>query len=77
VIMPGMQGTELVEEAGALRPGIPVLFMSGYSHEVLAPQALTEKEGHGFIEKPFSSIGLLKAIRPLVDKSGYGSAEHD
>ncbi len=37
VIMPDMLGTELVEQVEAMRPGLPVVFMSGYSHEVLAP----------------------------------------
>jgi PAS domain S-box-containing protein len=72
VIMPGMQGTRLAEEATALRPGLTVLYMSGYSHEVLAPDALKETPLHGFIEKPFSAAGLLKAVRRLVDTPGDG-----
>ena len=38
VIMPGMLGTELVEQIKRLRPELGVIFMSGYSHEVLAPE---------------------------------------
>ena len=41
--MPGMLGTELVEQVEAIRPELGVVFMSGYSHEVLAPEALAEQ----------------------------------
>ena len=71
VIMPEMLGTELVEEVRKLRPGLRVLYMSGYSHEVLAPKALAESEGTAFIEKPFSSAALLASIDALT---GDGAA---
>jgi PAS domain S-box-containing protein len=67
VIMPGMLGTELVEQVKAIRPGLAVILMSGYSHEVLAPEARTERDGTAFIEKPFSSGELLQAVRKLLD----------
>lgn len=41
--------------------------MSGYSHEVLAPEALSEQNGTAFIEKPFNAGELLRAIRGLLD----------
>ncbi len=68
VIMPGMLGTELVGQVKALRPELPVIFMSGYSHEVLAPGALAENGGSSFIEKPFSASELLRAVHGLLDK---------
>jgi PAS domain S-box-containing protein len=67
VIMPGMLGTELVERIKRLRPGLGVIFMSGYSHEVLAPEALAEQNGTAFIEKPFNATELLQAVRSLLD----------
>jgi PAS domain S-box-containing protein len=67
VIMPGMLGTELVEEVKKLRPGLGVIFMSGYSHEVLAPEALAEQNGTAFIEKPFNAAELLQAVRDLLE----------
>ncbi len=66
VIMPGMLGTELVERIKAIRPELEVIFMSGYSHEVLAPEALAEQGAGAFIEKPFSASELLKAVRGLL-----------
>ncbi len=68
VIMPEMLGTELVAEARRLRPDLRVLYMSGYSHEVLAPQALTDSDGTAFIEKPFSSRDLVAAIAELIGR---------
>src|ERR1044072_7811931 len=67
VIMPGMLGTELVEQISTIRPELEVIFMSGYSHEVLAPEALAEQGAGAFIEKPFSASELLKAVRGLLD----------
>jgi PAS domain S-box-containing protein len=68
VIMPEMLGTELVERARGLRPDLRVIYMSGYSHEVLAPQALTENGDSSFIEKPFNARALLEAVRELLER---------
>ncbi|MEX2447478.1 MAG: PAS domain S-box protein [Solirubrobacterales bacterium] len=67
VIMPEMLGTELVDQVRPIRPDVGVIFMSGYSHDVLAPQALAGQGGTAFIEKPFSSSDLLRAVRGLLD----------
>ncbi len=67
VIMPGMLGTEVVERAHAVRPDLRVLFMSGYSHEVLAPEALIGEGSAAFIEKPFNAAQLLGTVREMLD----------
>ena len=67
VIMPGMLGTELVGQVERIRPELRVVFMSGYSHDVLAPQALAGQRGTAFIEKPFSSKELLRVVHELLD----------
>ncbi len=66
VVMPDMLGTELAERAREARPGLPVVYMSGYSHEVLAPKTMLDKDHSAFIEKPFSSTALLKSIDDLL-----------
>jgi len=73
VIMPGMLGTELVEQVRELRPQAQVVFMSGYSHRVLAPEALGGRDGAAFIEKPFSATELLRTVRERLDRGGGGS----
>ena len=62
VIMPGMLGTELVERVKEIRPELRVIFMSGYSHEVLAHGALAEQGADAFLEKPFNAWDLLQAV---------------
>ncbi len=70
VIMPDMLGTELVEKVEGIRSGLPIVFMSGYSHAVLDAEALAEVSGRAFIEKPFNANGLLTTIRGLLDDGG-------
>jgi hypothetical protein len=71
VIMPEMLGTELVEAVRAVRPEMKVVYMSGYSHEVLAPKALLGNGHSAFIEKPFSSADLLQAVGGLLEGVGH------
>jgi PAS domain S-box-containing protein len=75
VIMPGMLGTELVKVVKAIRPELGVVFMSGYSHEVLAPGALAEQGANAFIEKPFNASDLLQAVHDLLDAGAAGVKE--
>jgi len=66
--MPEMLGTELVERVRRAQPELRVVYMSGYSHEVLAPQALTDNDGSAFIEKPFNARALLEVVRELLER---------
>jgi PAS domain S-box-containing protein len=67
VVMPHMSGPELVERLATLRPGLPVLFVSGYSHEIIRDRSALPP-GSVFLEKPFSTVGLLSAVRNLIDQ---------
>lgn len=68
VVMPDMSGTELRDKIGALRPGINVLFMSGYTTNVIVHHGVLEKGVH-FIQKPFSMSDLSKKIREALKKA--------
>ncbi len=68
VIMPEMLGPELAERALAARPGLRVLFMSGYSHQMIARRQVSEHEV-AFVEKPFTSETLLSGVREVLDEA--------
>jgi FixJ family two-component response regulator len=67
VVMPQMSGPELVDRLAPLRPGLPVLFVSGYSHEIIRDRSALPS-GSEFLEKPFSTRKLLTAVRGLLDQ---------
>lgn len=67
VIMPGMTGPQLVEQIRLRRPGMKVVYMSGYSHEMLTHETLERETLSAFIEKPFSGAELQRKIRELLD----------
>ena len=64
-IMPGMSGRRLAELLRRRRPGLPVLYMSGYSDGLRGTDVIIDEE-FGFIEKPFTAHGLLQRIDDLM-----------
>ena len=58
VVMPRMLGVEVAEKVRAIKPGIEVLFVSGYAQPVLASQGRLDP-GVPLVEKPFSAADLL------------------
>jgi len=68
VIMPEMNGAQLVEGFRALRPDTPCLYMSGYTADAIAQRGLTE-EGVHFLQKPFLLEDLAVRVRTAVDSA--------
>jgi PAS domain S-box-containing protein len=66
VVMPEMNGRDLAEEITALFPGIRLLFMSGYTSNVIAHHGILD-EGVAFIQKPFSMADMTEKVRELLD----------
>jgi CheY-like chemotaxis protein len=66
VVMPGMQGTDLAEEALRLRPGLKVILMSGYSDRRVMDQVLSQKE-ITFLSKPIPEEQLLRKLREVLE----------
>lgn len=64
LLMPGMSGRELAARFNAVCPQAHILFMSGYTDELIADQSLLE-EGAMFIRKPFSPAHLIGTIRGI------------
>jgi len=68
VIMPTMDGKRLYEEIAKIRPDMKVLFMSGYSTDVLDGRGFSD-DGISFLPKPVLPSVLLKRIREILDRS--------
>ncbi|MFZ5570821.1 MAG: PAS domain S-box protein [Thermodesulfobacteriota bacterium] len=67
VVMPQMNGRDLLESIATLRPEIRVLFMSGYTADVIAHHGVLD-EGIHFLQKPFSVRTLSAAVRDVLDR---------
>ncbi len=66
VVMPGMDGHTLAQELGLRNPGLPVLYLSGYTRDAISERGVTDS-GAGFLAKPFSRAALLGKVRGLLD----------
>jgi signal transduction histidine kinase/ActR/RegA family two-component response regulator len=66
VIMPEMNGRDLANQLLSLLPGLKLLFMSGYTANVIAHHGVLDA-GVNFIEKPFSAEGLALKLRAALD----------
>ena len=67
VVMPGMNGRELSRRAQELRPGLKVLFMSGYSRNAVVHQERVDPDVQ-LVQKPVSLQDLAARIRDMLDQ---------
>lgn len=68
VRLPGLNGLELQRQMAADRPGMPIIFITGYGDVPMTVQAM--KAGAvEFLTKPFSDTVLLNAIQDAMDRS--------
>jgi PAS domain S-box-containing protein len=65
VVMPGMSGVELAVTARERRPGLPVVFVSGYTGDTTI--AGSDDPATAFLAKPFDGDELLRAVRGTLD----------
>ncbi len=70
VVMPGMNGKELSEKIRKLYPDIKILFMSGYSEDILVHPDVYDilNSEVNFLQKPFTSKDLIKKINMELNK---------
>jgi YesN/AraC family two-component response regulator len=64
VVMPGKNGAELLSQAKLNHPNLHVLFMSGYTGDVVALRGLLTQEH--FLEKPFTRKSLLSKVHSAL-----------
>lgn len=67
VVMPLMNGRELADKLRLERPGMSILFMSGYTDEAIIRHGVLDSK-NAFIQKPFTPISLSKKVREILDE---------
>ena len=68
VVMPGMSGNDMSKILVAKQPGMPVLYMSGYTDDAIVQHGVLEA-GINFIQKPFSPGALAMKVREVLDSN--------
>ena len=68
VVMPGLSGRDLADRLATKRPGIRVLYMSGYPGDAVVQHGALPP-GSAFLQKPFSPDGLARKVRDVLDAS--------
>jgi two-component system cell cycle sensor histidine kinase/response regulator CckA len=66
VVMPAMNGKELADRLSAERPGLRVLYVSGYTDHAVVRHGVLE-EGIAFLSKPFDMSSLARTVREVLD----------
>jgi two-component system cell cycle sensor histidine kinase/response regulator CckA len=64
IVMPGMDGETVARRVSELRPGIKVLYISGYAKSVAALKETLER-GEAFMQKPFTLDALASKLREI------------
>jgi len=73
VVVPGLLSSkEMIDRIVAVRPEIKVIYMSGYTDDVIAHHGVLDP-GIQFVQKPFSPSALALKVRQVLD--GYDSLE--
>jgi CheY-like chemotaxis protein len=67
VITPELDGKKLFQEMIRTHPGLRVMFVSGYTNDVLDSD-VSRGQGMDFLQKPFSPAALLQGVRKLLDQ---------
>jgi CheY-like chemotaxis protein len=69
VVMPEMSGMELASRLEVLRPGVKVLFVSGYPTDTIVLEGELNSRAT-FLQKPFGGEVLARAVREALDSTG-------
>jgi DNA-binding NtrC family response regulator len=64
-----MSGRQLTEHVAFLRPGLKVLYMSGYADNAIVAHGVLE-EGTPFLQKPFTPDALARKVGEVLDARG-------
>ena len=65
IVMPGLSGHELVEQLLPARPGVKVLYLSGYAQDAFATPLASDAQ-KAFLQKPFTLQALSRKVREVL-----------
>jgi CheY-like chemotaxis protein len=65
VVMPGLNGRELADRMNQIRPGIKILYMSGYADQAIGRRGILETEA-ALLQKPFTLAALTSKLREIL-----------
>ena len=68
IVMPQIGGRELARLVDAIRPGVKVLYLSGYTDDAVLRLGIVDAELN-FLQKPFSPATLAAAVRRVLDRA--------
>ena len=75
VVLPGKSGRELAEEVERKRPGVKIIYMTGYSRNAIIHHGRLDR-GIELISKPLTEAVLARKIRQVLDGAPKGAAVH-
>ncbi|HLE85977.1 MAG TPA: response regulator, partial [Thermoanaerobaculia bacterium] len=73
LVMPGVQGDSLARGLARDRPGLAVLYISGYTESALTQRGVLQ-EGHRLLRKPFTPDELVAAVAEALDAAPVDSS---
>jgi len=73
LVMPEMDGRRLVEQLVPRRPGLKVVYISGYTGDEVIRRGMSEGT-FPLLQKPFSSEELMQRVRAVLDAPAAGPA---
>jgi two-component system cell cycle sensor histidine kinase/response regulator CckA len=65
MVMPAMRGSELAQRLGTMCPGMRVLYMSGYTDEMITAASVSEP-ARAFLHKPFTPHDLARKVHEVL-----------
>ncbi len=72
LVMPGMSGRELADHLSCVRPGMKVLYTSGYTDDTILRRGVLDDSAQ-FISKPYTVTELTRKVREQLDEADRGA----
>ncbi|HMN09282.1 MAG TPA: response regulator, partial [Gemmatimonadaceae bacterium] len=71
IVLPRMNGAQLAKELRAIRPELPILFVSGFTENAFTRSG-DMQPGIELLEKPFAPEALVRRVRTMLDRRTWG-----